>query len=233
MAALASSRFTETRRRERYPGLAGAWGFDEGSGLTAVDSSSVILTPLTVGAGMTWATGHSVGTAIENPNGAGGAGGAFVARNINSTTMTIMGWAKPTDLTSGSNRPLFGFWDNSNISGSTWMAIWAQRGDYATSNVLQGNVRAAGTLNALNASALTLNTWTHLALTYNATDMILYKDGSPVVTASLPGTPYTGSAFFNIAPNSAYAQIDDVRIFETSLSQAEIQSFMQLPVALP
>jgi hypothetical protein len=49
----------------------------------------------------------------------------------------------------------------------------------------------------------------------------------------LPGAPYTGSAVFNIAPNPTFAEIDDVRIFETSLTQAEIQSFMQIPVALP
>ncbi|HET6747431.1 MAG TPA: LamG domain-containing protein [Candidatus Saccharimonadales bacterium] len=231
MGALASLRFTEVRHRDQYPGLIGAWGFDEGTGLVAVDSSTKG-SDLTVSPGMTWATGYASGTAIQN-GGGGGAGGAFRQKDIVDSNMTIMGWARPLDLTSGTSRPLFGFWDATNAAGSTWLAIWAQRNDFGTGNVLQGNVRAGGSLVALNGSALTLNTWAHLALTYNGTNIILYKDGVSVATVAQPGAAYTGTAYFLVVPDSGNAQVDDVRVFNTTLSQAEIQSFMQQPVAVP
>ena len=232
MAAIPSLRVSALRYREQYPNLIGAWGFDEGSGSTTADSSAHGLT-LTLDAGVTWATGHSGGTALENA-GSGAAGGAHVARNITDSTMTIMGWARPLDLTAGSTRPLFGFWDVANTSGSTWVAIWAQRGNFSTPNVLQGNVRAGGNLNAVNSSsALTVNVWTHLALSYDGTTMRLYQDGTQVASTSQPGAAFTGSAFINILPDPANAQVDDVRFFGTALTQAEIQAFMQQPVAVP
>jgi hypothetical protein len=233
MAALPSLRFTEERRREQYPGLFGAWGFDEGTGLVAADSSTNG-SALTVSLAMTWAMGHSGGTAMQN-GGGGGTGGASVAKNMTSTSMTLMGWARPLDLTAGTNRPLFGFWDTASTTGSTWLAIWAQRGDFSPNpaNVLQANIRSGGSLNALSGSALTVNVWTHLAVTYDGANMVLYKDGSQVISATQPGVAYTGSAVFCAAPDPANAQIDDVRVFNSALTQAEIQTFMQMPVAVP
>lgn len=239
MAALPSLRFTEVRRRERYPGIQGAWGFDEGTGSLAVDSTGntgMVLNvggnmSLTIGAGMTWAAGYSSGLALQNT---GGGTTASVNVNISGTAMTMMGWVRPLDLTSGSNRPLFGIWDAANTAGSTFVAIWAQRGDFGTPNVLQGNVRAGGVLNAINGPApLTINTWVHVALTYDGSNMRLYRDGSQVASVAQSAAAYTGAAVFNVAPNPANAQIDDVRIFNTALTQAEIQSFMQQAVAVP
>jgi hypothetical protein len=231
--ALPSLRFTEERRRERYAGLIGAWGFDEGSGLVAADSAlgGTTSASLTVAPGLTWPAGHSVGTALQN-GGGGGTGGANVAFNIASSSLTLMGWARPLNLTNGTSRPLFGFWDAADTSGSTYTAIWAQRGDFGTSNVLQGNVRASG-LQALNGSALTLNTWVHVAITYDGANMTLYKDGSSVATASQPGAAYTGLATFCVVPDAANAQVDDIRLFNTALSQPEIAAFMTIPVAIP
>lgn len=240
MGALPSFRATELRRRERYPNLVGAWSFDEASGTIAADSTGSqamalglgATMHLTVGAGMTWAAGRSSGTSLQN---AGVSATASVNVNISASSMTMMGWARPLDLTTGSSRPLFGIWDAANTSGSTFVAIWAQRGDgFGTPNVLQGNVRAGGVLNPINGpSALTVNTWTHLALSYDGANMRLYQDGVEVASAVQSGAAYTGAAVFNVAPSPANAQIDDVRIFSTALTQAQIQSFMQESVAIP
>lgn len=236
--ALPSFRVSAVRRRERYPTLQAAWGFDEGTGTIAEESvgnrtyfQTGPSLGLTVDAGMTWVTGQAQGSALQNT---GSGGSAHVQMNVAGTAMTLMGWARPTDLTSGSNRPLFGIWDAANINGSTFVAIWAQRGDFGTANVFQGNVRAGGSLQAINSGiALTLNTWTHLALSYDGVTMRLYKDGSQVASAAQPGAAYTGAATFNVLPDPVQAQVDDVRIFNAALSEAEIQSFMQQPVALP
>lgn len=233
MAAIPSLRFTEERRRERYSGLIGAWGFDEGTGLVAADSAIARATSasLTVAPGLTWVAGQSTGTALQN-GGGGGTGGANIVYDITSTSLTLMGWARPLDLTSGTSRPLFGFWDAANTSGSTYTAIWAQRHDFGTSNVLQGNVRAGG-LQALNGSALTINVWTHLAITYDGATMSLYKDGSLVTSSAQPSAAYTGTATLCVVPDPGNAQVDDVRLFNTALTQPQIAEFMTIPVALP
>ena len=69
--SLPSFRVSALRRREQHPNLVAAWGFDEGSGTLARDSSEHNL-PLTISGGGTWVAGHSGGTAMSN-SGSGGA----------------------------------------------------------------------------------------------------------------------------------------------------------------
>jgi hypothetical protein len=236
--ALPSLRFTEERRRERYPNIQGAWGFDEGGGAVAADSTGNTGLVLTTNGSMnlavtgaTWVAGHTIGNALEN---AGTSVVASVVVNLSSSALTIMGWVRPLNLTSGSNRPLFGIWDSTDALGSTFVAVWAQRGDFGTPNVLQGNVRAGGSLNAINSAAtLTVGTWSHVALTYNGSNMFLYKDGVQVGTTAQSAAAYTGAAVFNVLPTPANAQADDVRVFDTALSQAQIAEMMTQPVVIP
>lgn len=223
--ALPSARVTALRRREQHPNLLAAWGFDEGSGTVARDSSEHNL-PLTVDASLTWPAGHSGGTALGNAN----LGNAHRPWNI-SVPITIMGWARPTDLAAFTNRPLFGVWDVVDSTGATQFALWAQRGDFSTSDVLQGNVRVNGGLTTANHTALVLNTWVHLALSYDGSTIRLFRDGVEVATTAITGTITTGGFNFLVVPNPTYAQVDDVRVFDAALSTAQVAAFMDDPVA--
>lgn len=224
---LPSFRVTAFRKREQHPNLIAAWGFDEGTGTTARDSSEHNL-PLTISGSATWVAGHSGGTGLGNT----GTGGATRASwTTLSTPVTMMCWARPLDLTAGTNRPLIGIWDGADISGSTQMAIWAQRSDFSTSNVLQGNVRVDGGLVAVNQSALTVNTWVHLALSFDGTTIRLFRDGAEVSNFTNTGGINAGSYSFLAVPSPANAQVDDVRIFNTALSATQVTAFMGDPVA--
>ena len=227
MSGLPSLRVSALRRREHYASLQGAWNFNEGSGTTAYDSSGNGR-HLTVDAALTWPAGHSGSTAIAN---AGVTGGARIAWNILGSPVTIMGWARPTELTVNSDRPLFGIWDSTDISGATQLAIWAQRGSFSTPDVLQGNVRIGGGLIAVNHTALTLNTWVHVALSFDGNNIRLYRNGTEVATVANTGTINSGSFFFVVAPNPGQAQVDDVRIFGAALTAPQIVSLMGSPVA--
>jgi hypothetical protein len=150
--------------------------------------------------------------------------------------ITIMAWCKPTDVTAGSTRLLFGIFDSADGAGATQMAIFAQRGDgVGTANVLQGDIRVnGGGLTALNAaSALTVNTWVHLAMTYNGTNIALYRDGVLAASRSNAGTITSGSFHMCVLGDSGnnYGVVDDVRIFGSALTQAEVVSFMSIPVS--
>jgi hypothetical protein len=219
--------FAYERREQQYSNLVAAWGFNEGTGTTASDSSGHNL-PLTLSGTATWVAGHSGGSAIAN-SGTGG------ATRTNWTTLsspvTIMCWARPTDLASGFNRPLIGIWSGTDPSTSTEIAIWAQRGDFSTSDVLQGNVRVDGGLVAINHTALTLNTWVHLALSFDGSALHLFRDGVEVNTIANTGGITGGTFNFLVASNSANAQVDDVRIFNAALTAAQVTSFMGDPVS--
>lgn len=224
--ALPSFRVSAYRRREQYPNLVAAWGFDEGTGATARDSSEHNL-PLTVSGGV-WVAGHSGGNAIANT----GAGGAL---RINWTSLsipvTIMCWARPTNLTAGASRPLIGVWSGTDSTTSTQIALWAQRGDFSTPNVLQGNVRVDGGLVAINHTALALNTWVHVALSFDGSTIRLFRDGIEVTTISNTGIINPGDFSFLVVPSPSTAQVDDIRVFNAALTAAQVVSFMGDPVA--
>ena len=225
--SLPSFRVSALRKREQHPNLVAAWGFDEGTGTTARDSSEHNL-PLTISGGGTWVTGHSGGTAIANS----GSGGATRASWTSlSSPVTIMGWARPTDLTAGTSRALFGIWSGTDSTTSTQFGLWAQRADFSTANVLQGNVRVDGGLVAVNHTALVLNTWVHLALSFDGTTIRLFRGGIEVGTIANTGGITGGTYNFLVVPSTTNAQVDDVRVFNTALTAAQVTSFMGDPVA--
>lgn len=225
--ALPSFRVSAIRRREQHPNLIAAWGFDEGTGTTARDSSERNL-PLTLSGTATWAAGRTGGHAVANS----GTGVASRASWTSlSSPMTIMCWARPLDLTAGTSRPLIGVWSGADSTTSTIVAIWAQRSDFSTANVLQGNVRVDGGLVAVNHTALALNTWVHLALSYDGSAIRLFRDGVEVSSFSNTGSITGGTYNFLVVPNPTNAQVDDVRVFNAALSAAQVASFMGDPVA--
>lgn len=225
--SLPSLRVSALRRREQHPNLVAAWGFDEGAGTTARDSSEHNL-PLLISGGGTWVAGHTGGTAIAN---AGTGGATRTGWTSLSSPVTIMCWARPTDLTTGTSRPLIGVWDGLDASASTQIAIWAQRGDFSTPDVLQGNVRVDGGLVAVNHAALTLNVWVHVALSFDGTTIRLFLDGVEVNAVSNTGGINAGTYSFLVVPSPTNAQVDDVRVFNTTFTAAQITSFMGDPVA--
>ncbi len=226
MGSLPSLRVAALRRREQHPNLLAAWSFDEGTGATAADSSGNNL-PLTLTGGTAWTAGHT-GSGIANA----GSGAALRASWTSlSSPVTIMCWARPNDLTAGTSRPLVGIWTDANTSSATQLAIWAQRADFSTSNVLQGNVRVDGGLVAVNHTALALNTWVHVALSFNGSTIRLFKDGVEVANVANTGGITGGTYNFLAAPSPANAQIDDARIFNTALTAQEVATLMNDPVA--
>jgi hypothetical protein len=84
---------------------------------------------------------------------------------------------------------------------------------------------------AVNHTALTLNTWVHVALSFDGTTIRLYRDGIEVTTFSNTGGITGGTYNFLAVPSTANGQVDDVRVFNTTFTAAQITSFMGDPVA--
>ena len=86
------------------------------------------------------------------------------------------------------------------------------------------------------AKANPVNTWTHLALTYDGAMLRLYVNGSLAASQARTGAIQTNSSPVRIGGNVPYGQffqglIDEVRIYNRALSQTEIQTDMNTAVS--
>ena len=86
-------------------------------------------------------------------------------------------------------------------------------------------------MSAIGTAALPLNTWTHLAVTFGAGTLRLYVNGVQVGTQAVSGTLRTSADALTIGGNGVWSEwfaglIDEVRIYNRALTQAEIQAGM-------
>jgi glucose/arabinose dehydrogenase/PKD repeat protein len=144
-----------------------------------------------------------------------------------TTGMTLMAWVNPAALTGRWRTVLF----KEGGPGSMDYSLYAA--DDAVKPV--GQVYIGGEQNALGAAALPLNAWSHLAVTYDGAVLRLYVNGASAGTKSIAGqiTPTTGA--LRIGGNNIWAEwfqgaIDEIRIYNRALTQAEIQTDMNTPV---
>ena len=202
-----------------------SYSFSEGVGTTTADSSinNNILTLNST----TWTTGHT-GSGLMNTTASAGASADFIASD---KAITLMAWIRPLDLTSGSTHFAMGFIDSGD---NTQVALFTQRGNFGTIDVVQANVRINGVLYELHGSALTVGTWVHIACTYNGLQAVLYVNGVVVWAISQSGALGTGDGFYvagrPAGTHDTDVEIDDVRVFDVALSRNQIIYAMNRPV---
>ena len=147
-----------------------------------------------------------------------------------TTAMTLEAWVRPTTLGSG--------WRTVLLKEQPGNYVYAL---YGTTNASRpsGNVIAGGVDHDLRGnSALALNTWAHLATTYDGTTLRLYVDGVLAGSEAATGAIATSTGALRIGGNAIWGEyfaglIDEVRIYNRSLTQAEIQSDMTQSIGTP
>jgi hypothetical protein len=83
-----------------------------------------------------------------------------------------------------------------------------------------------------------VNTWTHLAATYDGAVLRLYVNGTLAGSLSRAGSIDASAGPLRIGGNSLWGEwfngrIDEVRVYNRALSQGEIQTDMNTPVGSP
>ena len=200
-----------------------AYPLDEGSGTTAVDIANGH--NLTV-SNATWTTGKN-GSALQST--ASNVIGASSTIPAITTNVTLMCWVKPLSLASGGTNFACGIIQS---NGNTDCAIFAQRGSFGTGNVLQADVRINGGLVACNGTgALTVNTYDHVAVSYDGSAIKLYKNAVLMTTTSISGTISFTTSFYVAGAIAAATldvnnAVDEPQIFDQALDQATIASYM-------
>ena len=81
-------------------------------------------------------------------------------------------------------------------------------------------------------AALPLNTWSHLAATYDGAILRLYVNGAQVSSQARTGPIVTSSGALRIGGDTVWGEyfrgvIDEVRVYSRALTPAEIQTDMK------
>jgi PKD repeat protein len=202
-------------------GLVAAYGLNEGSGSSVADVSGNN-NKGTLTSGVTWTTQGKFGKALVF-NGFSGRVDIIDAPSLRLTTaMTLEAWVNPTTVSSAWRDVVYKGNDNYYL-----MATSSQ------SSVPAGRV---GANRAYGTSPLATNTWTHLAVTYDHATLRLYVNGVQVSSVAYTGNITTSANPLQIGGDSIYGQyfqglIDEVRVYNRALSQAEIKTDMNTAVS--
>ena len=99
-------------------------------------------------------------------------------------------------------------------------------------------VNIGGYQEIFGTSTLPLNTWSHVAGTYNGATLRVYVNGVQVASKAQSGTLLRTTSPLRIGANTQWGEyfggrIDEVRIYNRALTQAEIQADMNTPVGPP
>jgi uncharacterized repeat protein (TIGR03803 family) len=210
------------------PGVAGliaAYGFNEGGGDVAADSSGrghhgVI-------AGAKYVDGR-FGRALRFDGQYDWVTVADAADLDLRNALTIEAWVNPSAL-SGWRTVVIKERNNSSQA----YALYASEDMPGPS----GYVNIGGTYKGVSGpSQLPLNAWTHVAVTYNGSMLRLYINGVEVNRRPVSGRMVVGNAPLRIGGNSIWGEyfdgmIDEVRIYGSAISPADIQRDMNMPIA--
>ena len=204
-------------------GLVAAYGFDEPSGTTVTDASGTGNTGTISGA-----TRSTTAKFVRSLSFDGNNDWVTVpdANSLDLTTgMTLEAWVRPT---AGS------LWRTAIIKETTGNLVYAL---YSASQVGSA-LRPASWIasQGINGTAaMALNTWTHLATTFDGATWRLYVNGAQVASRAL-GTAIpvsTGALRFggnNIWGEWFQGQLDEIRVYNRGLSAAEVLADRDRPV---
>lgn len=218
-------------------GLVGHWSFEEGSGTATADSWTNGLTGTLAGSPPpTWVTPGKIGSgALEFPG--------------NSSTKVDIGNSAPLQITSGMTLTAWAFPDTYSgggriitKGGNSGSRGWALNVESSGVWSLQVAVNST-TLTSLQVPGVQVSTWTHVAGVYNPSgtpSMKLYTNGvlAATLTVGVPATQYNPSSI-SVAIGARSdgttrwdGKLDEVRIYNRALSQAEILSLPELPAVV-
>jgi hypothetical protein len=201
-------------------GLVAGYAFGEGSGTTTADISGNLNTGSL--SNVTWTTSGKIGSALVF-NGSSSRVNINDAASLDLTTgMTLEAWIYPT-TSSG--------WRSVILKESTnGLAYGLYASDDAGRPAVYINTGGID-LSATSSTALTVNSWTHLAATYDGSSLKLYVNGSQAASISTSGSLKATTGALMVGGNAVWGEyfsgtIDETRVYNRALSQSEIQADM-------
>jgi hypothetical protein len=205
-------------------GLVASYGFNEGTGTKVTDLSGNGNNGTT--RGTTWTTaGKYAGAATFD-----GTSSWVTVNDANTldltTGMTLEAWVYPTALGTG--------WRTVILKEKTGGLIYSLYANDSSQRALT-QLNIGGDLNAWGTTQLPLNTWSHIAGTWDGTTLKMWVNGVLAGTKAVTGTLANSTGVLHIGGNAIWnewfsGRIDEIRVYNRPLSQAELQADMTTPV---
>ena len=202
-------------------GLVAAYAFNEGVGVVGADASGNANTG-TLTNGPLWTSGKN--------------GGALQFDGVDDRVRV-----NDADALDLSLAATFEAWVYPTVVPSGWRTILQKEADAYIFAASGGGTPASGgmfngVLHVASApSPLPVNTWTHLAASYDGAQIRFYVNGVQVNTLAVSGSYEQNTNPLWIGGNALYGEhfkgkLDDLRIYNRALTAAEIQTDMNTAV---
>jgi len=198
------------------PSLVAAYGFNEGAGSVLTDRTGKNNGTIS---GAKWVPGR-YGSALSF-NGTSDIVNITESPSLHLTTaFTLEAWVNPAAL-SGWQDVIYKGNDNYFLDTSGASAA--------------GGASTTSSSSAIGGGGLAVNTWSHVAVTYDGTTLRIYVNGVLANSAAVTGALASSNYPLTIGGDTLYAQyfrgiIDEVRIYNRALTQTEIQTDMNTPL---
>jgi len=223
-------------------GLVAAFGFEEASGTTAVNSSNTAFNGTILQAARVAAGKIGRGLSFDGVNDWVTVNDITASPLDLATGMTVEAWVNPAVMSG---------WETVVMkerggagTGLLSYALYAhdgapQGGGFAgPAGYLRPNPAGSTTdqgVRQASHTAIPLNAWTHIATTYDGANQRFYINGALVATKAQTGSIAVGNQPLRIGGNNVSGEffrgvIDEVRIYNRALSLAEIGTDMITPI---
>ena len=141
-----------------------------------------------------------------------------------TTAMTLEAWVYPAVNNASWRDVIYKGNDNYYLEGTS-----------ADNGGIPGGGGTFSSSTVYGTAPLPVNTWSHIALTYDKVTLRLYVNGTQVGSLAASANIATSANPLQIGGDSIYGQyfngrIDEVRIYNRALSASEVQTDMNTPV---
>jgi chitodextrinase len=224
-AGILAHRNFAARVQAASTGLVAAYSFNEGSGTTVNDASGNGNNGTISGA--TWTTAGKYGSALVF-NGRSSRVNINDSASLHLTSgMTLEAWVSASSVPT--------FWQDVIYKENDIYFLEAGSGVTNHPPAVGASFLANGDQFLAGTSALKLNTWTHLAATYDGATLLFYVNGIQVASRAMTDSLTSSTQPLQIGGDAAFGQyfkgtIDEVRIYNRALAATEIQSDMTTPI---
>ena len=205
--------------------LVAAYGFDEGSGIVASDSSGRAHHGSISGAA--WSAGR-FGRALRFDGVDDWVTVAATAALDLTSALTIEAWVYPT--ASGGWRTIA----FKEAAAEVWRHTYGLYSTFGTQGA-GGHVLLGDYVNVHDAVALPLDSWSHIAVTYDGSAVRYFLNGTERLKRSGAGRVQASDGALRFGGNAMWGdffqgRIDELRVYSRALTPTEIQRDMATPV---
>jgi len=160
---------------------------------------------------------------------------AIVVNNnaaLNPASITIEAWVKPGGVPAGNIADVVTKWGFDATVDSYFLGLLNSGG---VVRVLGGIGDGATGDSGFSGGAVALNTWSHIAATYDGATLKVFVNGAQVGSKALSGSLVTTNDPLKFGGNAVWSEwfkgrIDEVRVYKAARTQSQIASDMNAAI---